>query len=214
MIIEDAPESVKGKILEVDSFIMNWIEKSREWGIPRTLQEAKTKFEEVIIPLYDTLKLYSNSENKSIILIPDTNALISKPNPLAYKDCINQEKFTLAILPAVLMELEELKMESWDIAFRNKVRSVIKRLNGFRNQGNLHEGIIVHKTIRIKMYSIEPDFTKALSWFDKDNNDDRIIASAIQIQRANPSDYVIIATSDINLINKAEMAYFPYVEFD
>ncbi len=68
MIIENAPDNVKSKMSEIDSFILNWIDKGIEWGLPGTLQEAKTRFEEAINPLFDTLKLYRNTENGSIIL--------------------------------------------------------------------------------------------------------------------------------------------------
>ena len=212
MIIENAPDNVKSKISEIDSFILNWIDKGIEWGLPSTLQEAKTRFEEAINPLYDTLKLYCNTEHGSIILIPDTSALMLKSDPLSYRDYINQEKFTLAILSTVLRELDELKMKSWDMECTKKVKSVLKRLDRFQNRGNLHDGITIYKTIRLKIFTTEPDLTKAASWFDKDNNDDKIIAGAIEIQRTNPSDYVLIATSNKNLQNKAEMAYLPYVE--
>ncbi len=212
MIIENAPDNVKSKMSEIDSFILNWIDKGIEWGLPGTLQEAKTRFEESINPLYDTLKLYCNTENGSIILIPDTSALMFKSDPLAYRDYINQEKFTLALLSTVLRELDELKMKSWDPECTKKVKSVLKRLNRFQNRGNLHDGITIHKTIRLKIFTTEPDLTKAASWLDKNNNDDKIIAGAIEIQRTNPSDYVLIATSNKNLQNKAEMAYLPYVE--
>jgi len=212
MIIENAPDNVKSKMSEIDSFILNWIDKGIEWGLPGTLEEAKARFEEAINPLYDTLKLYCNTENGSIILIPDTSALMLKSDPLAYKDYINQEKFTLALLSTVIRELHELKMKSWDPECTKKVKSVLKRLNRFQNRGNLHEGITIHRTIRLKIFTTEPDLTKAASWLDKNDNDDKIIAGAIEIQRTNPSDYVLIATTNKNIQNKAEMAYLPYIE--
>lgn len=214
MIIEDAPESVWVKMIEIDSFIMNWIEKGSDWELPGTLKEAKTKFEEKITPLFETLTQYFDAEDGSIILIPDTRAMISNLNPLAYKECIHQEKFTLAILPAVLRELDELKMKSWDEEFRKKVRTAVKRIERFENRGNLQKGITIQRTIRIKLFPVEPDFTKASKWLDEEDNEDRIIASAMEVQRTNPSDIVMLASADSNLQNKAEMAYFPYVKFE
>ena len=212
LLIENAPMDVKNKTSEIKEFIVNWIEKESSWGLPKTLQEAKLKFENEIKPLYETLQLFNKPGDREIIIIPDTNALINKPNPLNYKEFIDKEKFTIAILPTVLSELDDLKTRNQNSEFQGKVKSVIKRLKGYRNQGNLLEGIIVEKTICIKMFAVEPNFDNNLSWLDKDNNDDRIIAGSIEIQRSNPSDYVFIATGDINLQNKAEMAFLPYFD--
>ncbi len=62
------------------------------------------------------------------------------------------------------------------------------------------------------MVATEPDFEHTLHWLDNGNSDDRIIASALEIQVRNPSDTVILVSSDINLQNKAEMANLPYLE--
>ena len=125
-----------------------------------------------------------------------------------------QEKFTLAILPAVLRELDELKMKSWNEEFRKKVRTAVKRLKRFESRGNLQKGITFQRTIKIKLFPVEPDCTYTSIWLDEEDNEDRIIAGAIEVQRTNPSDIVILASADPNLQNKAEMAYFPYVKMD
>ena len=69
-----------------------------------------------------------------------------------------------------------------------------------------------YKSITIKMVAKEPAFERTLSWLQKDNNDDRIIASSIEYQIDNPSHKVFLVTSDINLQNKAEMAKLPFFE--
>ena len=51
-----------------------------------------------------------------------------------------------------------------------------------------------------------------LGWLDPSNNDDRIIANALELQRTYPSDKVVLVTGDINLQNKAELAKLPYAE--
>lgn len=71
-------------------------------------------------------------------------------------------------------------------------------MKGYRQQGNLIDGVTVEKTIKIKMVASEPNFDKTLSWLDKENSDDKIIASALEIQRDNPSSAVCLVTSDIN----------------
>jgi len=74
--------------------------------------------------------------------------------------------------------------------------------------------VTVEKTIKLKMVASEPNFDRTLSWLDRENNDDRIIASALEIQRDNPSSAVCLVTSDINLQNKIEMARLTYIDID
>jgi hypothetical protein len=210
LFTENSPEVSKKKIDQIDKFINNWIEKKSDWGIPNTIAEAKEKFETQIEFFYDTLKLYSNTGNKEIIIVPDTNALIQEPDPKSYKLISGFENLTIVFLPTVLSELDELKIKSSNPDFQKKVKSVIKRLKGYRNQGSLIEGVLIEKTIYLKMIASEPNFGKTLSWLDENNNDDRIIASALEIQRDNPSSAVCLVTSDINLQNKAEMARLVY----
>lgn len=214
LFTENSPEASKRKIDQTDKFVINWIEKKSDWGIPNTTTEAKIKFESQIEFFYETLELYSKSGNNEIIIVPDTNALIQKPEPKDYKEIVNSEKLTIIFLPTVLSELDELKIKSSNLAFQNKVKAVIKRLKGYRKQGNLIDGVTVEKSISLKMIASEPNFDLTLSWLDKENNDDRIISSALEIQRDNPSSAVCLLTSDINLQNKAEMARLAYLDID
>ncbi len=214
LFTENSPEASKRKIDETDKFVISWIEKKSDWGIPNTITEAKTKFESNIKFYYDTLNLYSSNGEKEIIIVPDTNALIQEPDPKAYKSLTGSEKLTIVFLPTVLSELDELKLKSSNPDFQKKVKAVITRLKGYRQQGNLIDGVLVEKTIKLKMVASEPNFDRTLSWLDRDNNDDRIIASALEIQRDNPSSAVCLVTSDINLQNKTEMARLSYLDID
>ena len=148
---------------------------------------------------------------ESIVIIPDTNSLIILPDLAKYKK-LGNDKFILLLTPTVLSELDKLKTIHRDEDFRKRINSIINRIKGFRNQGSLLEGVIIDKTITLKMMAKEPDFNKTLSWLDKENNDDRIIASIIEYQVENPSHKVYLVTSDLNLQNKAEMAKLPYYE--
>lgn len=213
LFTENSSEASKRRIEQTDKFFISWLEKETYWGIPNTITEAKAKFENEIKLFYDTLKLYSNTGDKEIILIPDTNALIQEPEPNSYKQVAGSDNLTIIFLPTVLSELDKLKVKS-NPDFREKVKSVIKRLKGYRIQGNLIEGVTVEKSIKLKMVASEPNFNRTLSWLDRDNNDDRIIASALEIQRDNPSSAVCLVTSDINLQNKTEMASLSYIDPD
>ncbi|MBL7997667.1 MAG: twitching motility protein PilT [Candidatus Kapabacteria bacterium] len=214
LFTENSPDASKRKIDQTDKFVMNWIEKKSDWDIPNTIGEAKAKFESEIEFFYDTLNLYANNGDKEIIVIPDTNALIQEPEPKTYKTLTASDKLTIIFLPTVLSELDELKIKASNPDFQKKVKSVITRLKGYRQQGNLIEGVIVEKSIKLKMVAAEPNFNRTLSWLDNENNDDRIIASALEIQRDNPSSVVCLVTSDINLQNKTEMARLTYIDVD
>lgn len=212
LFTENSPEASKYEIDQTHKFVINWLEKKSDWEIPNTIAEAKTEFETKIKFFYDTLNLYSNNGDKEIIIIPDTNALIQEPEPKAYKQLTGSDKLTIIFLPTVLSELDELKIKSSNPDFQKKVKSVITRLKGYRQQGNLIDGVIVEKSIKLKMVATEPNFDRTLSWLDRENNDDRIIASALEIQRDNPSSAVCLVTSDINLQNKTEMARLSYID--
>jgi hypothetical protein len=214
LFVENSSESTKHKIDQIDEFINKWIEKEYgDWSIPNTIIEAKEKLENKINVFYEILKEYSinNEKIKKIIIIPDTNALIQKPDPKSYKQLMNNDNLTIIFLPTVLSELDELKIKTSNLDFQEKVKSVINRLKGYRKQGNLiDDDVTVEKTIKLKMVASEPNFDKTLSWLDRNNNDDRIVASALEIQRDNPSSVVCLITSDINFQNKIMMAKLPY----
>jgi len=70
----------------------------------------------------------------------------------------------------------------------------------------------VDKTITVRASSREPDFKNTLSWLDKDNNDDRIVASVLAQQAEFPSAQVILVSGDINLPNKADVALIETAE--
>jgi predicted ribonuclease YlaK len=145
-------------------------------------------------------------------LIPDTNALIRNPDIQTYGSSINSNTYTVIFIPTVLGELDDLKVKHRDEQFRQKVESVIKRIKGFRQQGSLLDGVITYKTVTVKTIAKEPKADEVLSWLDKDVPDDRIIASALEIQRQNLGAKVVLVTSDINLQNKAEAARLPHIE--
>jgi predicted ribonuclease YlaK len=64
------------------------------------------------------------------------------------------------------------------------------------------------------MVATEPDFEKTRKWLDPNHEDDRIIASALDLQVRHPADSVILVTSDINLQNKAQAAMLTFADTD
>lgn len=75
------------------------------------------------------------------------------------------------------------------------------------------EGIVIRNDrIDLKSIGTEPNFSLTLKWLDEKNEDDRLIAEALEIMRAYCYRPVIIVTSDINLQNKCEVADFASLE--
>lgn len=213
-LFECSTEEINKKIDEIDKFVLEWIEKKSGWtnDIPSSIEEAKQTFHERVGGFYDLLDILNTSESSNVILVPDTNSLIAEPDFSKYESTIHQKNLTIVLVPTVLSELDRLKIIHREPDFREKVNSVIRRIKGLRNQGNLQRGVIFNKTIFIKMRATEPQFSKTLSWLDATNNDDRVIASVLEIQRENPSSITLLITADINLQNKAEMAKLPFRE--
>ena len=207
-----ATNEVAEQINETDTFVTDWIQKEYIWDVPESVEEAKAVFSRRIQSFVELLQMLESPRQRRIIVVPDTNALISCSGFANYQIVAGQPDFTLVIMPTVLSELDQLKTTARDNEFREKVKSIITRIKGLRVQGSLIEGVIINKTVTVRMEAREPDFGHTLSWLDSGNNDDRIVASILEMQREEPSAVVILSTGDINLQNKAEMAHIPFVE--
>lgn len=149
------------------------------------------------------------------VLFPDTNALISIPDPKDYMKFFSGKKISIIILPIVVSELDRHKLIHKSEEFRNKVSSVIRRIKGYRNQGDVLKGVnLEHGKVVLKMLASEPKYDAMPSWIDKGNNDDRIIASILDYQVKNMNSDCYLITRDINMLNKAELAGIKYYDFD
>jgi len=212
LLFYDSPQDIQRQINQSHTAVKKWIEKESGWNVPSTIEEAKALFKEQLQTYYQMLQIFKTSGQTRVILVPDTNALIICPDVSRYGAAVEQTAYTVVIVTTVLSELDKLKRDHRDIEFRNKVQAVIRRLKGLFHQGDIHEGVTVNKTVTVKTTAQGPDFTKTLSWLDPENNDDRIIAAALEVQREEPSNLVVLVTSDINHQNKAIMAMLPYIE--
>lgn len=210
LLLHKATPPILRKIKDANNRIINLIEQKRA---PSSIESGKESFRKYTNVFKDFLELLNQNDNR-IIILPDTNSLIQYPDPIEYKKIANTDKFDLVILPTVLFELDKLKISHRSEDFRKKVKSVIKRFKGYRKQGNVLLGVKVNKTIIVKMIATEPNFDKTLNWLDPKNNDDRIIANALELQINKPSDNVIFVSADINFQNKAELANLTIYDTD
>jgi len=209
LLTKNIPSDTAKKIYNSLKYIKNQIELDSGWDTTNIATQNIENIKKNFNNIYRVIELFKS--NRSVVFIPDTNSLIKAPDFENYKK-LSDNNITILLIPTVLSELDKLKIIHRDENFRKKVDSVINRIKGYRTQGSLQNGIIVYKTITVKMIANEPNFKNTLSWLDKDNNDDRIIAGIIEYQVSNPSHEVYLITSDINLQNKAEMARLPFFE--
>lgn len=209
-MLRHANPKTKQEILHAKRDIINLINQK---SAPKSIEVGKQNCRAFFSVFKKFIELHTN-ENIKTIIIPDTNSIIQYPEPISYKSISHSEKYDFIILPTVLSELDKHKITHRNEEFRKKVASVIKRLKGYRKQGDVLTGVTVSQNITLKMIATEPNFEKSLSWLDPHNNDDRIIANVLELQISNPGDNIIFVTSDINLQNKAELANLNSLDTD
>ena len=211
LLVRGGPEDLVNRLKEADKHFRGWLNLDERWDVtehPATNAAQVKKAAEPIQQVFDVLDATSKDD---LILSPDTNSLLANADPSAYRSIAGQV-FVFMLLPTVLGELDSLKVEHRNPDVREKARKIVERIKGWRNQGTLVSGVTVDKTITVKAASKEPDFKNTLSWLDKENKDDRIIASVIALQSEFPSAQVILVSGDINLLNKADVALIETAE--
>ena len=150
------------------------------------------------------------SSDHEVYVVPDTNALLANPRieTWAFEDCAC---FSIVFMPTILEELDELKVSHRNPDVREKAKSIIRQIREYLRRGDLSSGItIVTGRIRAYTIAVEPNMGASLPWLDRDNNDDRFLASVIELMRAHVRSSVVIVTGDINLLNKAQFARIPF----
>lgn len=210
LLLPKANPSTQKELQKTKKSIMNLIDQVHA---PSSIESGKKIIRSDLQKYKDFLYLFVEDEVKTCI-VPDTNCIVQFPDPSSYQIICGSKKFEFIILPTVLSELENQKSYHKNQVYKKKVKSVITRLKGFRNQGDVLNGIIVNKTITVKMIATEPDFDQTLSWLKANINDDRIIASTLELQVQYPSNQIILITADLNLQNKAQLANLTVFDTD
>ena len=201
---------VQDNIDKTNTHLVAAIELKSDWGTAATFEENR-------VLLASKIRLFSNlleqhAGETEFILVPDTNALLKSSDPAHYGEVIDSTTFRFVIVPTVLAELDGLKRSRAGQALGEKAEKAIRIIKGLRKQGSVLEGVTVAKTITVQMIPTEPRIADLPSWLDPNDQDDRIIGSLLEIQCAQPSRVVVLVTEDMNLQNKAEMAFLPWAE--
>jgi hypothetical protein len=205
---------VSSKIGEADGFIRQWITRDRAFdhSIPRTIEEAKQVAATRLAAFDELLSIAARAGDKTLRLVPDTNALLRNPSVEDYAAVIGSANYMVHIVTPVLGELDDLKDRGRSPDVREKAEKVVRRLKGFRDRGSLAEGVKVAGNISLRLEHREVGTRSVLSWLDPDVPDDRILAAALRLQSDHPAGVVILITLDINLQNKADAVGLPYAE--
>lgn len=189
--------------------LQQWIDHDNtDFSIPPTVREAKSALKERVRPLYLNLERIGTM-SEGCIVIPDTNVLIRNQDVTKYAEIVGTDAYTVVLVPGVLEELDQHKVNNRSPSVREKARKFTQRLKGWRNQGKLAEGVRVQGDVFVRVEAIEPDFDRALSWLDKDVADDRILASILEIHRREPGAKVVLLTGDTIMQSKADIASIP-----
>jgi hypothetical protein len=157
-------------------------------------------------------RLYQGVSGDHTLFVPDTNALYYNPSLEKWR-FTDSPKFIVVLTPTILSELDDHKVNHRVESVRTKAETLIRIIKGYRARGVLTEGVpLVTGVSQIKALAVEPKKEASLPWLDFDNNDDRFIASSIEVMRTAPRSPVLIVSRDLNVQNKAEFANLPFAE--
>lgn len=195
--IESAARSVEG-----------WLQRSGSYDLPRTISEAKERFRKRAAPLKTALTSLASAPS-NVVAVPDTNVLLRSQDIATYASVLGTDTFLVLLVPAVLQELDEHKVNHRNPEVREKARKFTNRIKGWRTQGSLSDGVRVQGGVFVRVEGREPNFDKSLSWLQREVADDRILASLLEVQRRAPNDRVVLLTGDTAMLAKADAARVP-----
>jgi rRNA-processing protein FCF1 len=153
---------------------------------------------------YPLPELYNPITREATIIVPDTNALIDNPY-IEQWSFENIDEFTVMLMPTVLSELDDLKNKrNKEDPIRKKAQTVIKEISEYIKRGSLCKGIVIVKDrVLLQMFSDNSySYLHHLPW-GKDNNDDLILATVLNIKYNNTRSQVYVVTNDLNMRCKA-----------
>jgi len=210
-VLEGSAESIVQDFASAQDHVLAVIDQSAQTHY-ESIGEARKGVEKRFAEMKRILAPLLKGDGGVPLLVPDTNALLYDPR-LEDWEFSEFPEFDLVILPTVLAELDDLKMNYRRESVRDKAEQLIRRIKGYRSRGRLTDGVPLRKgRSTIRAMAVEPRPDTALSWLRWDSADDRILSSVLEIMRTSPARPVVLVTRDLNLQNKAEFATIPYSE--
>ena len=132
--------------------------------------------------------------------ILDTNVVLHDPNSL-----LNFDDNHVLIPIEVIEEIDRFKRESSELG--QNARQVSRMLDGFRGEGSLSEGVKLPNGGKLKIAFLKNGQTPASGdshILNGNSVDNRILAFAAGVQKAQPKNPTILVSKDINLRIKAD----------
>ena len=133
--------------------------------------------------------------------ILDTNVLLHDPNAL-----LNFADNQVLIPIEVIEEMDRFKRESTELG--QNARQVSRMLDGFRGEGHLNEGVVLPNGGQLKIVFHKNGQNGHVNGdhhgLDAHSVDNRILAMAAGVQKAQPKNPTILVSKDINLRIKAD----------
>lgn len=204
LFLGDARDT-RAQLDEAAEKVSRWLHRSgRDFSVPKDIEAAGQVFRKHVEPLFKLLAPFE--VEGPVVMVPDTNVLLRNQELPTWTDAVGTKKFTVLLVPGVLAEIDEQKINHRNEPVREKARSFSNRLKGWRNQGSLARGVRVQGEVFVRVVAREPDFDNTLSWLDPGVTDDRIIASVLEFQRNNPTMDVRLLSGDSIMLTKADEA--------
>ncbi len=204
----DEDSQLKMLYLEMDS----WLKYRLYREVPDSINTAIALFEATCDKFISFLDQLTPSSEANRIFVIDTSAIIDCPNVSQISASLNISGAIFIFPSTTISELDDLKTGKRNDSFRRRLTTAINHLSEITTMGDVLSGVVLGNGILVKMLATEPDFSKLPTWLDRSINDDRIVASAIELQRINPKSTITILANDINMQNKASLAGLPVMK--
>jgi hypothetical protein len=209
-LLRQQPSKTLQQLSKDERDVLRAIEHQHTWS--NTIHEALKVASNALMDQINLLKNLFAPDNGNVFFLPDTNALLHFPI-LEQWNFDGVSSFTLVFTPTILSELDSLKINHRNESVRQKAETIISQIKEFRRRGRLSEGVtLVKGRSTILTMATEPKAQDSLDWLDPSNNDDRFLATIIEVMRLHPRSVVIAVSRDINFQNKAEFARIPFIE--
>ena len=213
LILRGAPKNLLQRFQDADKRFRVWLEfEQLNWSLSAQPERNRSRVLQDGARLLETLAVVDAIGLHDVVIVPDMYSLLQRPDPADYRAVIGRGSFVFVLLPTVLAELGRLSLGHSNPDVRERARRVVANVKAWRRQGSLHGGVIVDGTITVFARYKDPDMSSTLPWLSPYVEDDRIIASILELQMEHPAATVVLVTGDVNLQNKAEAALINAVD--
>ena len=186
------------------------VRKSREHGIPSTIDKAAEQVNADVADLRELARLLPPDEY-AVRLAVDTNTLIDNPDLAAHVGTLGR-RYMAHLLPVVLREIDDLKRGGKTPSCARQHSGQTGASKGLRDNGDVLSGVRVAGEVHAVFEHIEPKDDRLPSWLDLAVPDDRFAASCLLLQSEHPGSALYVATGDLNLQTKLIAIGLPFIE--